>query len=89
LHMGRWMMDLIPPLSRRTAVVVLTASESPEIGANSMRFGARAVVHKRFAIETLMTALAAVKHGFVWMPPRRAESTRQRGNFGCARTHGA
>jgi len=69
LQMGRWMMDLIPPLARRATVVVLTASESPEIGANAMRLGARAVVHKRFAIETLMTALAAVKQGLVWMPP--------------------
>lgn len=69
LQMSRWMMDLIPSLSRRAKVVVLTASESPEIGANAMRLGARAVVHKRFAIETLMTALAAVKQGLVWMPP--------------------
>jgi DNA-binding NarL/FixJ family response regulator len=69
LQMNRWMMDLIPQLSRRATVIVLTASESAEIGAKAMRLGARAVVHKRFAIETLMTALAAVKQGLVWMPP--------------------
>jgi two-component system nitrate/nitrite response regulator NarL len=69
LQMGRWMMQLIPRLAKRAAVVVLTASEGPEIGAAAIRLGARAVVHKRFAIETLMTALAAVKQGLVWMPP--------------------
>src|SRR5216684_9094741 len=52
LQMNRWMMDLIPRLSRHTTVIVLTASESAEIGAKAMRLGARAVVHKRFAIET-------------------------------------
>jgi len=69
LQMSRWMMDVIPQLSRLAAVVVLTASESADIGANAMRLGARAVVHKRFAIETLMTALAAVNQGLAWMPP--------------------
>jgi two-component system, NarL family, response regulator len=69
LQMGRWMMDLIPELARLTTVVVLTASESPEIGVKALRLGARAVVHKRFAIETLMKALDAVSQGLVWMPP--------------------
>jgi DNA-binding NarL/FixJ family response regulator len=69
LQMSRWMMDLIPQLSRLATVVVLTASESGEIGAKAMRLGARGVVHKRFAIETLMTALKAVNQGLVWMPP--------------------
>ena len=69
LQMNRWMMDLIPRLCRHATVIVLTASESAEIGAKAMRLGARAVVHKRFAIETLMTALAAVNQGLVWMPP--------------------
>jgi two-component system, NarL family, response regulator LiaR len=69
LQMGRWMMDLIPRLARLATVAVLTASESPEVGVKALRLGARAVVHKRFAIETLMTALAAVNQGEVWMPP--------------------
>ena len=68
LQMNRWMMDWIPRLSRLATIIVLTASESAEIGAKAIRFGARAVVHKRFAIETLMTALAAVNQGQVWMP---------------------
>jgi DNA-binding NarL/FixJ family response regulator len=31
--------------------------------------GARAVVQKRFAVETLMEAIAAAMEGLVWMPP--------------------
>lgn len=69
LQMGRWMMEAIPRLAQLTTVVVLTASESPDIGAKALRQGARAVVHKRFAIETLMSALEAVSRGLVWMPP--------------------
>ncbi len=35
----------------------------------ALRLGARAIVQKRFAIETLMTAIRAVADGLVWMPP--------------------
>jgi two-component system NarL family response regulator len=69
LQMDRWLMDDIPQLSQQIAVVVLTASESPENAARALRLGARAVVQKRFAIETLMTAIKAVAEGSVWMPP--------------------
>jgi DNA-binding NarL/FixJ family response regulator len=69
LQMDEWAMDSIPALSRRTFVIVLTASESPENGAKALRLGARAIVQKRFAIETLMLALHAVSQGSVWMPP--------------------
>jgi DNA-binding NarL/FixJ family response regulator len=68
LQMDQWAMDKIPALSRRTIVIVLTASESPENGAKALRLGARAIVQKRFAIETLMLALHAVSQGSVWMP---------------------
>jgi DNA-binding NarL/FixJ family response regulator len=34
-----------------------------------MRLGARGVVQKRFAIETLTEAIHAVADGLVWMPP--------------------
>ena len=50
-------------------VIVLTANESVETGLTALRLGARAIVHKRFAIETLMTAIRAVAEGLVWMPP--------------------
>ena len=69
LQMDRWTMDDIPALVRTTAVIVLTASESIENGMAALRLGARALVQKRFAIETLMTAIQAVMDGNVWMPP--------------------
>jgi DNA-binding NarL/FixJ family response regulator len=69
LQMDQWAMDQISKLSRKTAVVVLTATESVEIGLTALHLGARAIVHKRFAIETLVTAIQAVADGLVWMPP--------------------
>jgi DNA-binding NarL/FixJ family response regulator len=69
MQMDRWMMDEIPQLAKITTVIVLTASESSENGVQALRLGARAVVHKRFAIETLMTAIQTVRDGLVWMPP--------------------
>jgi DNA-binding NarL/FixJ family response regulator len=69
LEMDRWMMDDIAQLSRLTRVIVVTASESAENGVRALRLGARAIVQKRFAIETLMTAIHAVAEGLVWMPP--------------------
>ena len=69
LQMERWMMDEIAPLSARTRVIVLTASEGIEHALMALRLGARAIVQKRFAIETLMTAIRAVADGMVWMPP--------------------
>ncbi|HUN60089.1 MAG TPA: response regulator transcription factor [Candidatus Binataceae bacterium] len=69
LQMDRWTMDDIPSLAQKTAIIVLTASESVENGMAALRLGARALVQKRFAIETLMTAIQAVLEGNVWMPP--------------------
>jgi DNA-binding NarL/FixJ family response regulator len=69
LQMDRWMMDDIPALAQKTAVIVLTASESVENGMAALRLGARALVQKRFAIETLMTAIHSVLEGNVWIPP--------------------
>jgi DNA-binding NarL/FixJ family response regulator len=69
LQMDRWSMDEIPNLARLTSVIVVTASESAENGVRAIRLGARAVVQKRFAIETLMVAIRAVAEGLVWMPP--------------------
>jgi DNA-binding NarL/FixJ family response regulator len=85
LQMERWMMDEISVLSARTTVIVLTASEGIEHGLMALRLGARAIVQKRFAIETLMTAIRAVADGLVWMPPtvqaalalRESSRTRQ------------
>jgi DNA-binding NarL/FixJ family response regulator len=69
LQMERWSMDHIPQLARMTKVIVLTASENIEIGMRALRLGARAIVQKRFAIETLVTAIQTVAEGHVWMPP--------------------
>lgn len=69
LQMERWSMDDIPRLARKTMVLVLTASESVESGITALRLGARAIVQKRFAIETLVAAIRAVEEGHVWMPP--------------------
>jgi DNA-binding NarL/FixJ family response regulator len=69
LQMERWSMDDIPALAQSTFVIVLTASESVENGMLALRRGARAFVQKRFAIETLVTAIRAVAEGYVWMPP--------------------
>ena len=69
LQMERWSMDDIPQLTRHAAVLVLTASESVENGMTALRLGARGIVQKRFAIETLMTAIRSVAQGMAWMPP--------------------
>ena len=69
LQMEQWSMDQIQELSRKTAVIILTADERVEIGLTALRLGARAIVQKRFAIESLMTAIRAVADGLVWMPP--------------------
>lgn len=69
IQIGRSSIEDIPELSRRSAVIVLTANESVETGIKAVQSGARGVVQKRFAIETLMTAIRTVTGGFVWMPP--------------------
>ncbi len=69
LQMDRWMGTDLDALARRTQVVVLTASERIEDALVSLRKGARAIVQKRFAVETLMEAIRSVAGGLVWMPP--------------------
>ena len=69
LQMERSSLVDIRSLAERVAVVVVTASERAEDALAAIRSGARAVVFKRFAIETLMDALDAVADGNVWIPP--------------------
>jgi DNA-binding NarL/FixJ family response regulator len=69
LQMERWALSDIGDLVPATRVLVLTASESVENAIAAMRLGARAVVQKRFAVQTLMEAIRAVASGLVWMPP--------------------
>ena len=68
LQMERWMVNDIETLAGVTRVIVLTASERIEDGLAVLRLGARGVVQKRFAVETLMEAIRAVADGLVWMP---------------------
>jgi two-component system NarL family response regulator len=68
LQMDRLVLEEIGPLARLTTVVVLTASENPEQLTRALRLGARGIVQKRFAIESLMEALKTVAHGQVWIP---------------------
>ena len=69
LQMERSAFVDIEMLAKRVAVVVVTASERAEDAIAALRAGARAVVFKRFAIETLMTAIHTVMEGHVWLPP--------------------
>ena len=83
LQMDRWMMEDIPQLARLTNVIVLTASESAENGVRAVRLGAKGIVQKRFAIETLMMAVRSVGDGLVWMPPMvQTEFARQESTSG-------
>lgn len=68
LQMERWVLDDIRQLSALTNVVVLTASENSENAVIAMRSGARAIVQKRFAVQTLIDAIHTVANGLVWMP---------------------
>ncbi len=63
------MGDDIERLAHLVTVVVLTASERNAEALEAIRMGARAVVQKRFAVETLMEAIRAAVEGLVWMPP--------------------
>jgi DNA-binding NarL/FixJ family response regulator len=69
LQMERNATADIEALAEQVSIVVVTASERLEDSLAAVRAGARGVVFKRFAIETLMTAIAAVAAGGVWMPP--------------------
>jgi DNA-binding NarL/FixJ family response regulator len=68
LQMDRSSLIDIERLSERVPVIVVTASEVPEDAIAAIRAGARAVVFKRFAVETLVDAIEAVRAGDVWMP---------------------
>lgn len=81
LQMDRWVMEEISWLSRRAAVVVLTASENPADIAAAIRFGARAVLPKRSSLETLIAALRAAAGGLIWFPPATAGEFARRLDF--------
>jgi DNA-binding NarL/FixJ family response regulator len=69
LQMERTAVGDIEALAERVAVVVVTATERTEDAVAAVRAGARGLVFKRFALETLMTAIRTVMEGHVWLPP--------------------
>jgi len=69
LQMERSAFVDIEALAERVLVVVVTATERAEDALAAVRAGARGLVFKRFAIETLMTAIHTVMEGHVWLPP--------------------
>lgn len=78
LQLERSSMTEIEALSKKIPVVVLTASEFLGDVLAAVRFGARAVVFKRYAIETLMDALTSVAAGELWLPPHVREELATR-----------
>lgn len=68
LQMERSVLADIESLVLRVPVVVLTASEVPADAVAAIRKGARAVVFKRCAVETLMEAIRTVATDNVWLP---------------------
>jgi len=68
LQMERNTLADIETLIRQVSIIVLTASEIPADAVAAIRNGARAVVFKRFAVETLMDAIRTVATGNVWLP---------------------
>jgi len=61
---GATILQIVPALREEP-----TARAGIDIARMLLQAGARAVVFKRFAVETLMEALRAVAEGHVWMPP--------------------
>jgi DNA-binding NarL/FixJ family response regulator len=82
LQMDKSSLLEIERLAQRISVIVVTASELMGDALAAMRLGARAVVMKRFAVETLMDAIRSVVAGNVWLPANVQEElvTRLRGS---------
>jgi DNA-binding NarL/FixJ family response regulator len=69
LQMERSSLMEIGSLRRQVRIIVVTASEQLDDALLAIRLGARGVVLKHFAIETLMDAIRAVADGDVWLSP--------------------
>jgi DNA-binding NarL/FixJ family response regulator len=68
LQMDRNALADIETFARRVRIVVVTATQDSAEAVAAIRAGARAVVFKRFAVETLMEAVRTVREGHVWLP---------------------
>jgi DNA-binding NarL/FixJ family response regulator len=82
LKMDRWVMHEIAGLSKQVKVVVLTGSDRDEDVVAAIRLGARAVVLKSFAAETLRDAIRAVADGQLWIPEASRERLARREESG-------
>jgi len=79
LLMERSALEDIAALAEQVRIIVVTARERPEDALAAVRLGARAVVRKRFAIETPMAAV-------VPSPPATSGCHRSSRNLGaCSR----
>lgn len=67
-QMDRHTLAELERFTEKVRVAVLTASEQLADAIAAFRAGARAVIFKRFAVETLMEALRAAARGEIWMP---------------------
>ncbi len=68
-------LDAVPAVLRispRTRVLVLTACDEKEEHVRAFKLGAKGVVLKDSARQTLMQALESVSQGHVWVDPRMA-----------------
>lgn len=77
LRMDRIALEQIPALTKRTKVIVVTASENLTECVAAVQAGAAGVVFKRFAVETLMQALHVVAAGGTWLPPSCSRPSRR------------
>lgn len=69
LNLDRSVVSDVEGLSQTTKVIVLTGSERIDEMLTAFRNGARAIVRKTHASETLVRAIRAVADGMIWMPP--------------------
>ena len=69
LQMDRSALAEIPALARRVRIVVVTASQDLSEALAAIRAGARGIVFKRFAVDTLVEAVRTVAGGHAWLPP--------------------
>jgi len=68
LQMERSSLIDIAAVSPLAHVILVTASEEVENALAAIRAGAKGIVFKRFAVETLMDAIRTVSGGQVFMP---------------------
>ncbi len=80
LQMERNSLLEIEKLRRQARIIVVTASERLDDALMAMRLGARGIVPKHFAMESLMEAIRAVAAGEVWLPPALRDALARRDN---------